>query len=156
MPKTFATAAVDRLLHHAHIVLTEGTSPRLTQAPPARASSHCTEPVEGREVTPDRGMKCPPVGTSNVPSDGRGRVRGHADLLMGPGGAVLLPSLIAVVVRRGIDVMWMAQPPIQVAIAGDGEWNIAVEGADKEDVTAFSGKDTRDLLARLQAAYSAG
>ncbi|MGX1266904.1 hypothetical protein [Streptomyces phaeoluteigriseus] len=82
-----------------------------------------------------------------------------ADLLMGPGGAggaVLLPSLIAVVVRRGIDVMWMAQPPIHVAAAGDGEWNIAVEGADKDDVTAFSAKDTRDLLARLQAAYSAG
>ncbi|MGW2638554.1 hypothetical protein [Streptomyces sp. NPDC001348] len=50
----------------------------------------------------------------------------------------------------------MAQPPIQVASSGDGEWNIAVEGADKDDVTAFSGKDTRDLLARLQAAYSAG
>ncbi|MFI1259134.1 IS21-like element helper ATPase IstB [Streptomyces netropsis] len=31
-PKTLATAAVDRLLHHAHIVLTEGTSLRLTQA----------------------------------------------------------------------------------------------------------------------------
>ncbi|MBK3642181.1 hypothetical protein [Streptomyces sp. MBT33] len=82
-----------------------------------------------------------------------------ADLLMGPGGAggaVLLPSLIAVVVRRGIDIMWMAQPPIQVVAAGDGEWNIAVEGADKDDVTAFSAKDTRDLLARLQAVYSAG
>jgi DNA replication protein DnaC len=26
MPKTLATATVDRLLHHAHIVLTEGTS----------------------------------------------------------------------------------------------------------------------------------
>ncbi|MFB7601140.1 IS21-like element helper ATPase IstB [Streptomyces sp. NPDC056160] len=32
MPKTLATAAVDRLLHHAHIVLTEGTSLRLSQA----------------------------------------------------------------------------------------------------------------------------
>jgi DNA replication protein DnaC len=32
MPKTLATAAVDRLLHHAHIVLTEGNSLRLTQA----------------------------------------------------------------------------------------------------------------------------
>jgi DNA replication protein DnaC len=29
---TLATAAVDRLLHHAHIVLTEGSSLRLTQA----------------------------------------------------------------------------------------------------------------------------
>ncbi|WP_331751741.1 IS21-like element helper ATPase IstB (plasmid) [Streptomyces sp. NBC_00723] len=32
MPKTLATAAVDRLLHHAHIVLTEGSSLRLIQA----------------------------------------------------------------------------------------------------------------------------
>jgi DNA replication protein DnaC len=32
MPKTLASAAVDRLLHHAHIVLTEGTSLRLAQA----------------------------------------------------------------------------------------------------------------------------
>ncbi|HUP86915.1 MAG TPA: ATP-binding protein [Acidimicrobiales bacterium] len=32
MPKTLATAAVDRLLHHAHLVITEGTSHRLTQA----------------------------------------------------------------------------------------------------------------------------
>ncbi len=31
-PKTLATATVDRLLHHAHIVLTEGTSHRLTEA----------------------------------------------------------------------------------------------------------------------------
>ncbi|WP_281172497.1 IS21-like element helper ATPase IstB [Pseudonocardia spinosispora] len=32
MPKTLATATVDRLLHHAHIVVTEGDSYRLTQA----------------------------------------------------------------------------------------------------------------------------
>lgn len=32
MPKTLATAAVDRLLHHAHVIATEGTSLRLTQA----------------------------------------------------------------------------------------------------------------------------
>lgn len=33
MPKTIATATVDRLLHHAHVVITEGTeSYRLTQA----------------------------------------------------------------------------------------------------------------------------
>ena len=32
MPKTIATAAVDRLLHHAHVVVTEGTSLRLTDA----------------------------------------------------------------------------------------------------------------------------
>lgn len=32
MPKTLATATVDRLLHHAHVVLTEGTSLRLAEA----------------------------------------------------------------------------------------------------------------------------
>jgi DNA replication protein DnaC len=33
MPKTLATATVDRLLHHAHVLLTEGTdSYRLAQA----------------------------------------------------------------------------------------------------------------------------
>lgn len=32
MPKTLATATVDRLMHHAHIVVTQGDSFRLTQA----------------------------------------------------------------------------------------------------------------------------
>ncbi len=32
MPKTLATAAVDRLLHHAHVITTEGASLRLTEA----------------------------------------------------------------------------------------------------------------------------
>jgi len=32
MPKTLATATVDRLLHHAHVVLTEGGSYRLAEA----------------------------------------------------------------------------------------------------------------------------
>jgi DNA replication protein DnaC len=32
MPKTLATATVDRLLHHAHVVATEGTSLRLSEA----------------------------------------------------------------------------------------------------------------------------
>ena len=33
MPKTLATATVDRLLHHAHVLLTDGTdSYRLAQA----------------------------------------------------------------------------------------------------------------------------
>ena len=36
MPKTLATATVDRLLHHAHVVLTEGTSLRLTEATAGR------------------------------------------------------------------------------------------------------------------------
>ena len=36
MPKTLATATVDRLLHHAHVVLTAGDSIRLTQATAGR------------------------------------------------------------------------------------------------------------------------
>lgn len=40
MPKTLATAAVDRLLHHAHIVITEGGSYRLAAA------------TDGKGVTP--------------------------------------------------------------------------------------------------------
>ena len=32
MPKTLATAAVDRLMHHAHLVLTKGDSHRLAEA----------------------------------------------------------------------------------------------------------------------------
>jgi hypothetical protein len=79
-----------------------------------------------------------------------------ADLLMGPGGigtAAALPGLIGVVVRRGIDIMWMAQPPIEVAGSGDGTWEIAVDNADGAEVTAFSADDTRDLLTRLRAAY---
>jgi DNA replication protein DnaC len=33
MPKTIANATVDRLLHHAHVVVTTGDSSRRTQAP---------------------------------------------------------------------------------------------------------------------------
>jgi DNA replication protein DnaC len=36
MPKTLATATVDRLLHHAHIVVTQGDSYRLTEATSGR------------------------------------------------------------------------------------------------------------------------
>ena len=37
MPKSIATATVDRLLHHAHVLITEGQdSYRLAQRPPAR------------------------------------------------------------------------------------------------------------------------
>jgi hypothetical protein len=32
MPKALATPAVDRLLHHAHLVATEGSSLRLAEA----------------------------------------------------------------------------------------------------------------------------
>jgi DNA replication protein DnaC len=36
MPKTLATATVDRLLHHAHVVVTQGDSYRLTEATTGR------------------------------------------------------------------------------------------------------------------------
>ncbi|MFL6054251.1 MAG: ATP-binding protein [Actinoallomurus sp.] len=32
MPKTLATAAIDRLLHHAHLIVTKGESFRFTEA----------------------------------------------------------------------------------------------------------------------------
>lgn len=35
-------------------------------------------------------------------------------------------------------------------------WQIAVDGAGEDEVTAFSADDTRELLSRLQAAYGAG
>lgn len=36
MPKTLATAAVDTLLHHAHVIITEGSSLRLAEATTGR------------------------------------------------------------------------------------------------------------------------
>ncbi|MFB9586658.1 hypothetical protein [Streptomyces goshikiensis] len=87
---------------------------------------------------------------------GENAVEALSDLLMGPGGAggmVPLSGLSGVVVKRGIDVMWMAQPPIQVAANAEGGWDIAVQGGDQLDVTAFSAEHTRELLRRLQAEY---
>lgn len=59
MPKTLATATVDQLLHHAHIVLTEGTSLRLVQA------------TAGNGVIPldldQQELNCPPAGRSSCP-----------------------------------------------------------------------------------------
>lgn len=81
-----------------------------------------------------------------------------SDLLMGPGAmasAVAAPGLIGVVVRRGIDVMWMAQPPIEVESGSrPGEWTIGVAAGEAE-VTAFSAEDTRGMLARLREQYGA-
>src|SRR5207253_11281645 len=44
-PNGLATAAVDRLLHHAHVIVTEGQSHRLTEA------------LDGRGVAPPRGRR---------------------------------------------------------------------------------------------------
>jgi len=43
MPKTLSTAAVDRLLHHAHVCQTTGDSIRLTQA----LAGHGVAPLGG-------------------------------------------------------------------------------------------------------------
>lgn len=47
MPKTLATAADDRLLHHAHIALTEGSSLRLTQATTGQGVVPLNQPGQG-------------------------------------------------------------------------------------------------------------
>lgn len=82
-----------------------------------------------------------------------------ADLLMGPGGvaaAVSAPGLIGVAVKRGIDVMWMSQPPIHAAPGKTaGEWDVSVNNADGAEVTVFSADQVRDLLAHIRAEYGA-
>ena len=45
MPKTLATATVDRLLHHAHVLITDGQdSYRLAQATAGKGVNHSPEP----------------------------------------------------------------------------------------------------------------
>src|SRR5690606_15522295 len=76
MPKTIATATVDRLLHHAHVVITQGDSPpahrshhRTRRRPP-----HLTNPTRGENLS-TRGnplstsgeINCPPLGRSHCP-----------------------------------------------------------------------------------------
>ncbi|MCX4407041.1 MULTISPECIES: hypothetical protein [unclassified Streptomyces] len=78
-----------------------------------------------------------------------------ADLLMTPGSLLglvpSLPSLIGVVVRRGIDYAWLAQPPVHVARDDRGRWQIAV--TDATDVTVFSQAEISGLVSRLQSQY---
>jgi hypothetical protein len=78
-----------------------------------------------------------------------------ADLLMTPGSLLGLvpshPALIGVVVRRGIDSTWLAEPPIQVARDDRSQWQIAV--ADATDVTVFSPTEISGLVSRLQSQY---
>ena len=92
MPKTLATATVDRLLHHAHVLLTDGTDsyrlaqttagkgvipPQLTRAqraiaaPPRPTGSAPRRPTRyrksGRTDGHQRGEEmCPPVGRTHV------------------------------------------------------------------------------------------
>jgi hypothetical protein len=87
MPKTLATATVDRLLHHAHVLITDGTdSYRLAQAtagkgvtppgltarsapiaaPPRATRSAPRRPARWADPMATGGEKtCPPVGRSH-------------------------------------------------------------------------------------------
>jgi DNA replication protein DnaC len=47
MPKTLATATVDRLLHHAHLCQTHGKSVRLAEATAGKG----VHPLPGLEAT---------------------------------------------------------------------------------------------------------
>ncbi len=63
MPKTLATATVDRLLHHAHVCQTSGDSIRLTQALAGKgvtAMSLPTTPRHGQRHQPPGGQICWP------------------------------------------------------------------------------------------------
>ncbi|WP_033287332.1 hypothetical protein [Streptomyces sp. NRRL F-525] len=86
-----------------------------------------------------------------------------ADLLMGPGSAAIaaavLHDLIGVVVRDGVDELWLTRPPIHVEAveARDtaGVWVVTVDAPPTEEATWFSATDTRRLLAQLQDRYGA-
>jgi hypothetical protein len=71
MPKTLATAAVDRLLNHAHVVVTEGTSLRLTDATTGKGVMPLT--------LPRREISCPPAGRSPVRGQGH-RLTAHREV----------------------------------------------------------------------------
>ncbi|MFE3632323.1 hypothetical protein [Streptomyces goshikiensis] len=79
-----------------------------------------------------------------------------ADLLMGPsglGGTVLPASTVGVVVRQGVDLSWMLQPPIEVTQVGPGQWTVALPAGKDEGVSVFSASDIRSYAARLHVAY---
>ena len=74
MPKTLATATVDRLMHHAHVCQTSGDSIRLTQgltpagpaeAAPGPTSRSCAGYHLGELVTPEYdGLPVSPVSSA--------------------------------------------------------------------------------------------
>jgi hypothetical protein len=84
-----------------------------------------------------------------------------ADLLMGPGSAastaaVLQPDLIGVMVRDGVDELWLTQPPIRVEARDTaGVWVVTVDAPPTEEAVWFSASDARRLLAQLQDRYGA-
>ena len=57
MPKTIATATVDRLMHHAHLCTTGGDSIRLIQA----TSGHGVHPLTNQPPPPPTRKDPPPI-----------------------------------------------------------------------------------------------
>ena len=76
MPKTLATATVDRLLHHAHVILTDGTdSYRLAQATAGKGVSapHLTRAQRGEPMATSGESRRPPAERTD------GRLWGETD-----------------------------------------------------------------------------
>ena len=68
MPKTLATATVDRLLHHAHLCMTDGDSVRLAQATAGVGVVPLTGPAPPRAPTRRRGLPAgPALNSTGVP-----------------------------------------------------------------------------------------
>jgi DNA replication protein DnaC len=57
MPKTLATATVDRLMHHAHLCVTSGESVRLAQATSGQGVLALTLPASQSPLKPRRGTR---------------------------------------------------------------------------------------------------
>ncbi|WP_370271244.1 hypothetical protein [Streptomyces sp. V4I8] len=79
-----------------------------------------------------------------------------ADLLMGPGGGggfIVHQTLVGVVIRTGIDIRWMTQPPIAVERNSPRNWGITVDQEEGVEVTLFSADDVRELHTRLRTEY---
>ena len=75
MPKTLATATVDRLLHHAHVVLTEGTSLRVSDATAGRGVMPLERARQGDQLSAHRESTCPRTRRSTVRPRGDPAVR---------------------------------------------------------------------------------
>jgi hypothetical protein len=71
MPKTIANATVDRLMHHAHVVLTAGDPIRLTQATAGKGVTPLTHYPPGRTVRRRRAVLLATTGQIPWPPLGR-------------------------------------------------------------------------------------
>lgn len=63
-------AAVDRLLYHAHVIVTEGTSMRLSEATSGRGVVPLTSNHQGDQLSADKEINRPPTGRSPVRPQG--------------------------------------------------------------------------------------